>query len=128
MYGADLADALIAAGTSAATARRAYYACHPEIFTGAEMARAVAGPWAGRSAVIRVPPLIGRGVLMVTGAVARIAGRTTILTADKANEFFQPAWTGDPAPLARDTGWRATPTCASGLAETYRWYRTAGWL
>lgn len=128
VYGADLADALIAAGTSAATARRAYYACHPEIFSGADMARAV-GQAMGRSpAVIRVPALIGRGVLMVTGAVARIAGRTTILTADKANEFFQPAWTGDPEPLARDTGWRATRDLRSGLEETYRWYRTAGWL
>ena len=37
----------------------------------------------------------------VTEAAARLAGQTTILTADKANEFFQPAWTGDPGPLTR---------------------------
>lgn len=128
VHGADLAEALIAAGTTAAAVRRAYYACHPEIFTGAEMALAV-GRAMGRSpAVIRVPALIGRGVLTVTEAAARLTGRTTILTADKANEFFQPAWTGDPATLTRDTGWAATRDLASGLAETYRWYRTAGWL
>ncbi len=128
VHGADLADALIAVGTSAAAVRRTYYACHPEVFTGAELARAI-GQAMGRSpAVLRVPATIGRGVLMLTEAAARLAGQTTILTADKANEFFQPAWTGDPAPLTRDTGWRAARDLRTGLRETYQWYRTAGWL
>jgi 2-alkyl-3-oxoalkanoate reductase len=128
VYAADLAEALIAAGTSAAAARRTYYPCHPEVFTGAAMARAV-GRVMGRSpALIRVPAPIGRGVLRITEAAARLAGQTTILTADKANEFFQPAWTGDPGPLTTDTGWHAERDLATGLEETYRWYRAAGWL
>jgi nucleoside-diphosphate-sugar epimerase len=128
VHGADLADALIAVATSAAAVRRTYYACHPEIFTGAEMARAVGQTMGKSPAVVRVPATIGRGVLMLTEAAARLAGQTTILTADKANEFFQPAWTGDPEPLTRDTGWRATRDLRTGLRETYEWYRTAGWL
>jgi nucleoside-diphosphate-sugar epimerase len=128
VHGADLAEALIAAGTSVASVGRAYYACHPEIFTGAELARAVGRAMGKSPTVIHVPPLIGRGVLMVSEATARLTGRTTILTVDKANEFFQPAWTGDSAPLTRDTGWTATRDLRSGLEETYQWYRTAGWL
>ena len=38
---------------------------------------------------------------------AGLARQVTILTTEKANEFFQPAWTGDPRPLTRDTGWQA---------------------
>jgi 2-alkyl-3-oxoalkanoate reductase len=128
VHGADLADALIAVGTGTATVERAYYACHPEIFTGADLARAVGRAMGKSPAVIRVPAAIGRGVLMMTEAAARLTGQTTILTADKANEFFQPAWTGDPEPLTRDTGWRAAHDLRTGLEETYRWYRTAGWL
>lgn len=128
VHGADLAEALVAAGTSTATIGRAYYACHPEVFTGAELARAVGRAMGKSPAVIRVPATIGRGVLMITEAAARLAGQTTILTADKANEFFQPAWTGDPGPLTRDTGWRAARDLRTGLQETYQWYRTAGWL
>jgi nucleoside-diphosphate-sugar epimerase len=128
VHGADLAEALIAVGTSAGAVRRTYYACHPEVFTGAELARAVGRAMGKTPAVIRVPATIGRGVLMVTEAAARLAGQTTILTADKANEFFQPAWTGDPAPLTRDTGWRATRDLRTGLEQTYQWYRGAGWL
>jgi nucleoside-diphosphate-sugar epimerase len=128
VHGADLADALIAAGASRAAVGRAYYACHPEVFTGTELARAVGRTMGKSPAVIRVPALIGRGVLMVTEGAARLAGRTTILTVDKANEFFQPAWTGDPEPLTRDTGWRAAHDLRAGLEETYHWYRRAGWL
>jgi nucleoside-diphosphate-sugar epimerase len=128
VYAADLAEALIAAGTSAAAARRTYYPCHPEIFTGAAMARTV-GRVMGRSpALIRVPAPVGRGVLRITEAAARLVGQTTILTADKANEFFQPAWTGDPGPLTTDSGWHAERDLGTGLEETYRWYRAAGWL
>jgi nucleoside-diphosphate-sugar epimerase len=128
VHGGDLAEALIAAATTAAASGRTYYACHPEIFTGAELVRAV-GRAMGRSpAVIRVPATIGRGVLALTEAAARLTGQTTILTADKANEFFQPAWTGDPAPLTRDTGWQAAHDLQAGLEETNQWYRTAGWL
>ena len=81
-----------------------------------------------RPLVIPVPALVGRALLGVTETAARIARRTTILTADKANEFFQPAWTGDPTPLTRDSGWSAVRDLRTGLAETYRWYRGAGWL
>ena len=128
VHGADLADALVAAGTTAAAVGHTYYACHPEVFTGAEMALAVGRAMGRRPAVIRIPAAIGRGVLRVTEAAARLTGQTTILTADKANEFFQPAWTADPEPLSRDTGWRASRNLQTGLEETYAWYRTAGWL
>jgi nucleoside-diphosphate-sugar epimerase len=128
VHGADLAEALVAAGISDATVGRTYYACHPEVFSGADMARAVGRAMGKSPAVIRVPATIGRGVLMITEAAARLTGHTTILTADKANEFFQPAWTGDPSPLTRDTGWQAAHDLRSGLEETYQWYRAAGWL
>jgi nucleoside-diphosphate-sugar epimerase len=128
VHGADLAEALIAAARSGATAGRTYYACHAEVVTSAELVRCVGEAMGRRPLVIPVPALVGRALLGVTETAARIARRTTILTADKANEFFQPAWTGDPAPLTRDSGWSAARDLRTGLAETYRWYRSAGWL
>ena len=67
-------------------------------------------------------------VLGVTEAAARSPARPPSSRADKANEFFQPAWTGDPAPLARDTGWRAGHDLEPGWPRPTRWYRSAGWL
>lgn len=128
VHGADLAEALIAAAESDRAVGRLYYACHPEVFSSGGLVRAV-GEAIGRSVrTISVPLGLGRALLNVTGTAAKLAGRATILTADKANEFFQPAWTGDPTPLTRDTGWRAAHDLAAGLRETAAWYRTVGWL
>jgi nucleoside-diphosphate-sugar epimerase len=128
VHGADLAEALVAAGGAPAAAGRIYYACHPEIFTSGEFAHAVGAALGRRVRTLPVPPALGMALLTVTGAAARAAGRATILTADKANEFFQPAWTGDPSPLARDAGWTAELDLARGLADTAEWYRRHGWL
>jgi 2-alkyl-3-oxoalkanoate reductase len=128
VHGADLADALAAAGTATATVGKVYYACHPEISTSAEFVRAVGRAMGRRVTLVPVPAPIGTVLLAVTEASARLAGQTTILTRDKGNEFFQEAWIGDPGPLSRDSGWRAKHDLASGLADTYRWYRDAKWL
>ena len=128
VHAADLAKALVAAATSPNAAGATYYACHPGIFTSEEFVRAV-GAAAGRKVtILRIPLALGRLALAGTGAAARVARRATVLNADKANEFFQPAWTGDPGRLARDTGWSATYDLTAGLADTWRWYRSAGWL
>jgi nucleoside-diphosphate-sugar epimerase len=127
VHAADLASALLAIA-DAPTTGRIYTPCHPEVFTSAEFVRAV-GTAVGKSVrTLRVPSALGRIMLSVTEAAARIAGQTTILTADKANEFFQPAWTGDPTPLMRDCKWRPVHDLRSGLADTCQWYRKAGWL
>ncbi len=132
VYGPDLAEALIAAATSDRTVGRTYYACHPEVITSAGFVRAVGAAWRGpEAAPVRILPLpeaVAQVALGVTGTAARLTGRATILTPDKAHEFFQPAWTGDPAPLAADTGWQARHDLATGLAATARWYRDQRWL
>jgi nucleoside-diphosphate-sugar epimerase len=128
VHAADLALALIAASSSESTVGGTYNACHPEVFTSGELGRAI-GAALGRSvATLRIPARLGRALLLVTEASARVARKATILTTDKANEFFQPAWTGDPGPLTRDSGWRAAYDLQTGLADTYQWYRKAGWL
>jgi len=128
VHALDLAGALIAAGTSSDTIRGTYNACHPEVFTAAQLGVAVAAAMGRSVTTIRIPRPIGRALLSLTEAAANLARQTTILTRDKANEFFQPAWTGDPGPLTRDTGWRAAYNLDRGLADTFRWYRQAGWL
>jgi nucleoside-diphosphate-sugar epimerase len=128
VHGADLAEALVAAARADAAIGRVYYACHSEVFTSREFVRRIGGAMGRRPVVIPVPAALGRGLLALTEGAARLAGQATILTTDKANEFFQPAWTGDPTALIRDTGWRAGHDLRTGLEDTYRWYRSAGWL
>lgn len=128
VHASDLAEALVAAGESAATIGGIYTACHSEVFTSAELGHAVARAMGRSVTTIRIPLPAARVLLSLTEAGARVMNQVTILTTDKANEFFQPAWTGDPRPLTRDTGWQASYDLHRGLADTYQWYRQAGWL
>ncbi len=126
IYGPDLAEALAAAGH--AGAEGIFYASHPDIVTSGDFVREVAAAMSRTVRVIPVPEPIGRALLHVTGGMARLAGRATILNPDKANEFFQPAWTCDPAALTATTGWQARHGHAEGLRSTFEWYRGEGWL
>ena len=128
VYAPDLAGALAAAGDSAGASGHTYYANHAEILTSRGLVEAI-GRTMGRSVrIIGLPEALARRILALIGATARLLGRTTILNADKANEFFQEAWTGDSSQLTADTGWQAAHDIDSGLRLTYDWYRSAGWL
>lgn len=128
VYGPDLGEALAAAGHSTQAAGRIYYPCHPEIVTSGDLVRTIGRAMDKSVTLLPLPGGLARGILTLTGTAAKLAGRATLLTADKANEFLEPAWTADPAALSADTGWTATHDLATGVQETLHWYRTAGWL
>jgi len=135
VFGPDLAEALVAVGLSPAARGRIYYACHPEIFTSRQFIEAVAAVLRDVGAapapsvrVLPLPRLLARGALALTAAAAWAAGKATILTPDKATEFFQPAWTADPGPLMQHTGWTPRHDLTLGLRATARWYLEHGWL
>ena len=128
VHAADLARAIASAGAAPGVERKLYYVNHPEIFTSADLVRRVAESMGRTVRVIGLPDTLARAILQLTGATAKLLRRTTILNADKANEFLQPAWTADPSAFMTDTDWAAQYDLASGLAETWRWYKEAGWL
>jgi nucleoside-diphosphate-sugar epimerase len=128
IHAEDLSRALVAAATSPATAGRVYFAAHPTTTTSRELVLA-AGKALGRAPrIVPVPPFVARGVLWVVGTLAHIAGRATLLSADKGNEYLAPAWTCQSDALTRDTGWRAEIELETGLRRAANWYREVGWL
>ncbi len=128
IYVTDLAEAIVAAGMGGTVVGGTFYTNHPEIVTSGQLVRLI-GETAGRRVrILPVPSWIARGTLAVTGGLASLFRQRTILRLDKANEFYQEAWTGDPTPFMERTDWRAAHDLATGLPLTYRWYRDAGWL
>jgi len=129
IHAEDLARALIAAATSPASAGRVYFAAHPVITTSRALVLAAARAL-GRGAlrIVPVPPVIARGVLWAVGTLAYLAGRATLLSADKSNEYLAPAWTCRSEALTRDTSWQAQIDLETGLRRAANWYREVGWL
>jgi nucleoside-diphosphate-sugar epimerase len=128
IHAEDLARSLVAAATSAAAAGRVYFAAHPTTTTSRELVLAAGRALGGTPRIVPVPPFVARGVLWAVGTLAHIAGRATLLSADKANEYLAPAWTCRSDALTRDTGWRAEIALETGLRRAANWYREVGWL
>jgi len=132
IHAEDLARSLIVAATSPAAAGRIYFAAHPTTTSSRELVlaagRALGGGGGRTPRIVPVPPLVARGVLWAVGTLAHIAGRATLLSADKGNEYLAPAWTCRSDALTRDTGWRAEIDLETGLRRAANWYREAGWL
>jgi len=131
VYADDLARALIAAAEAPAAQGKVYYGTHPEITSQRAFITAVARAVRtdGRlPRMLSVPGAPARAGLWLTGTAALLAGRATVLTADKANEFLADSFACSPAPLERDTGWHAEHDLASGIPRTTAWYREQRWL
>jgi nucleoside-diphosphate-sugar epimerase len=131
VYVADLARALIAAAEAEAAAGKVYYGTHPEVVDQRAFLEAVARavrPDGRLPRMLPIPAAPARAALWLTQLGALLAGRATVLTADKANEFYADSFACSPAPLERDTGWRAEHGLASGIPLTAAWYRDHRWL
>ena len=121
----DLADAIIMAGSAPDVVGNVFYVNHPDIVTAANLVGAIAREMHRNVIRLTIPQWGVRAALTVTGAWADLFGRPSILHPDKVHEFFQEAWTADPAPFMAATGWRPRFNLADGLADTAAWYRSA---
>ena len=128
VYAGDLARALATVATTPAAAGHVYYVAHPQSTSTRGLVLAVGRALQKKPVVLPIPPALARGVLATIGSLARMVGRATLLSADKANEFLAPGWVCSSKALTRDTGWRAEVDLDNGLRRTAAWYRTHGWL
>lgn len=128
VYAPDLGRALVAAALAPAAAGGTYYAVHPEVQSSASVVITIGEALGRRPRLVRLPRPLATTALWLTGTTARLAGRATLLTSDKANEFYAPAWTADARPLAEAAGWTASHGLREGARLTAEWYRSEGWL
>ena len=128
IHAEDLAKALIVAAESPAASRRVYFASHSVTTTSRGFALGVGAALGTRVRIIPMPGPVVRSVLWTTGTLAHLAGRATLLSADKADEYLAPAWTCRSDALTRDTGWCAEIDLETGLTRAANWYREVGWL
>lgn len=128
VYVPDLADALRLMGTTKGIEGRSYFTNHPEVVTTRALVDLFGQAMGKNLTIVPVPRAAANVMLGAAGGIAGLLKRKTILRADKANEFFQPAWTADPTTLMGDTGWQPQHDARAGVEHTWKWYREAGWL
>jgi nucleoside-diphosphate-sugar epimerase len=125
---ADLADAIVLAGTLAGAERRTFYVNHPEVVTGAEIVRTIARTMNRSPLPVPIPRWAAAVALGLTGMWAAVFRQKSILHPDKLHEFYQEAWTADSSPFIAATGWHPVMKLERGISDTAMWYRKAGWI
>lgn len=128
VYVTDLAAGLRHLALSPAAVGQAYFLNHPEVVTSGDLLREIGRIRGARVRLVPLPRPIAVAALGIAGGVAGLLDRKTILHPDKAHEFYQPAWCGDPQPLIQATGWTPQFDMASGLRAVHHWYREQRWL
>jgi nucleoside-diphosphate-sugar epimerase len=127
VFAGDLAQAIVRCLESD-LAPGVYYPAHRAVTTSRALVTSIAAAVGVGVRIVGIPRGVVRPLLWLTGTAARLAGRATLLSADKANEILADAWTCSPASLERAIGWQAATDLADGLRRTAAWYREAGWL
>jgi nucleoside-diphosphate-sugar epimerase len=128
VFAPDLADAIGRCLDADAASGRVFYPAHPEMTTSRGLVAAIAATVGTTPRILRIPTAVVRPMLWISGMAARLAGRATLLSPDKANEILAAAWTCAPSTLEAATGWHAATSLGAGLRQTADWYRAAGWL
>ena len=127
---ADLADAVFAWAASGETTQASYEIDdgHPGGRSWRDVVGAAAAAAGARPMIVAAP-----ASLLVAGAaayegLARVLGRTPMVTAGKLRELCWPDWRCSPEAFQARFGWRPSRGLETGLRETLDWYRKAGWL
>lgn len=127
VHARDVASALLLGMKRADGECRTYYVAHPQAFGWDELARAIGGALGRRTIVVPLPAPVFR----MAGALAELTGasrRAGALDRRRARDLVEAAWTCDVGPTMAEMGWRPRFDLESGLGDTVRWYREAGWL
>jgi nucleoside-diphosphate-sugar epimerase len=127
VFAPDLADAIVAC-VERPPPRGVYYPAHGEQTTQRALVARIGDALATRVRILSLPRGVVRPLGWISENAARLAGRSTLLSTDKANELLADAWLCSPAALERATGWRAATDLASGLRQTATWYRKMSWI
>jgi nucleoside-diphosphate-sugar epimerase len=129
VHAPDVAEGILAAARSSATAGGAFFVTHPDAVSVTALGAAVLSA-VGRSAGRRLR--LPRSTLLLLGRggdiVAQLSGRPGVLNRDRLAEMSGPHWVCSAEPLAEATGWRARTPLEQGLARTAAWYREQGLL
>ncbi len=78
--------------------------------------------------VIPLPRALASGAAMLLESVARLRGRSELLSRDKVNEIYQRSWVCGHDDIRRELGYEPQVPLEAGLRLTYDAYRSAGIL
>jgi len=128
VYVEDLARAVVEALLNPVAEGKTFFAAHPEIVTGRQMADLVlqqVNHWTipcPMPAALLWPMCLGQEIF------SRITGKPMLLNLQKYDELRAPGWVCDSSLIQKDLGVTFPTNLQLGVPKTLAWYRQQQWL
>jgi len=128
IYVKDLVDGLIAAARAAQAAGRTYFLANSKPVSWSELRAATARITGRKARILRLPGPVAYAAGWGAEMAAHVTGKPGIISREKVREAQCSYWTCDTRRAAEEIGFEARTPLDAGLADTFAWYREAGWL
>lgn len=127
---ADAAALLVARAVSPPTGKvQAISDDCPDGYGWKQILEAAAGAVGNRApSYFQLPSGLMRGVGGGVGAIAKLIGKSDIISTGKIRELLHEDWSVPETELLREPAAPPRQSLAAGFASTAQWYRQAGWL
>src|SRR5262249_41289120 len=125
----DLSRGVMLASTSSDAIGRTFFMANDRPVQWRDLFRSAAEA-AGKTlrADVEVPRWLVRAGAMAGDLMSRVTGKAGLLTSGKVALTAPPYWICSSARIREELGFMARIPLQQGISDTYRWYRTHGWL
>lgn len=124
----DLTRGIVEAAVSEKTDGKIYFVTDENIHHYQELFKILEEIMGKRTISVPIPGFLLFSLASITEVVSTLAPRPAVLSIDKARDLLQTHWVCSGKKLTAETGFKTSIAIREGLAETYRWYESKGWL
>lgn len=124
----DLADGIILAGESEASAGRTYFISSDDDYSMLAVADLIAALMRKRLRSFTIPRSVAYGVAVAAEAAAALMRKPPVINRDKVTDLSQVSWTCSIERAQNELGYNPRVPLEEGLRETLEWYKSEGWL
>ena len=124
----DLVRGIAAATLHPLGAGKTYFVSNEQTYHYDELIALIASIVGRRPMKVRLPIPLLLAVAATVHAISYFGPRPAVLSLDKARDMAQPHWVCSSKRIEAELGVRSEISIEEGFQETYRWYRSHGWL
>ncbi|HWP44374.1 MAG TPA: NAD-dependent epimerase/dehydratase family protein [Blastocatellia bacterium] len=128
VHARDLADGIILAGESSASAGRTYFISSEEAYSLKAVIELLSAVFSRKVRTLAIPQAVAYGAAVVAEAAAAFAKKPPVINRDKVKDLAQACWACSIERARRELGYGPRVPLEEGLRETVDWYRREGWL
>jgi len=108
--------------------RKAYLVSDGKVYSGEELNEYIKASLNKKAVKIKIPVSILTAMAAISGGIANLRGKSTILNLNKVNEIKCQSWAIDTSGITKDFNFAPSYYLKEGIKRTADWYKKNNWL